>query len=69
MREAKHEKPFRGELLTIKEASKYSRIGTTTLYGLAKSMVIPSFRPLKGKTLIDSADLDDMLRESKRGPL
>jgi excisionase family DNA binding protein len=59
------EKPFRGELLTITEAAKYIRMGRTLFYGCINRGEIPYFRPLRGKILIDSADLDDRLRTSK----
>lgn len=51
-------------LLTIKEAMKYLKIGRTTLYKLIKEGKI---KPVKiGKrTLIDKADLDRLIEESK----
>jgi excisionase family DNA binding protein len=59
------EKPVRGQLLTIDEAARYIRIGKTTLYNCVKVGAIPFFRPLRGKILLDTADLDDWLRVSK----
>jgi excisionase family DNA binding protein len=55
----------RGQLLSVKEATEYIRLGKTTLYDCVHSGAIPFFRPPRGKILLDSADLDDWLRISK----
>lgn len=65
MAETKKEKPVRGELLTFEEATKYIRMGKTTLYECIKDGTIPFFRPPRGKILFDSEDLNDWLRASK----
>jgi excisionase family DNA binding protein len=59
------EKPVRGQLLTIDEASAYIRMGKTTFYECINTGKIPFFRPPRGKILLDTADLDDWLRISK----
>ena len=64
------EKPFRGELLTVKESAKYAHEGLTTMYGLVKKGSIRSFQRDKngqGRILIDSAAIDDWLRERMTG--
>ena len=62
---ARHEKPVRGQLLTIDEAAKYIRLGKTSLYDCIRNGSISFFRPPRGKILLDTADLDDWLRRSK----
>ncbi len=59
------EKSVRGKLLTISEAVEYIRMGKTTLYECVHNGSIPFYRPLKGKILLDTADLDEWLRVSK----
>jgi excisionase family DNA binding protein len=65
MTKPNEEKPVRGRLLTIDEASKYIRLGKTNIYQCIKDGTFTFFRPPKGKMLLDSADLDDWLRISK----
>ena len=63
--EAQAEKPVRGKLITVNEAAKYIHMGPTTFYDCINRGDIPSFHPPRGKTLVDTADLDDWLRMSK----
>jgi excisionase family DNA binding protein len=57
----KKKKPVRGELVTVNEAIKYTRLGRTSLYESINKGYIRYFRPKKGKILFDTADLDDYL--------
>ena len=62
---ADQEKPFRGKLLTVKEAADYVRLGKSSMYNLIAKGTIRSFNPDhngQGKKLVDSAALDDWLR-------
>jgi len=59
------DKPVRGELVTIDEAAKYIRLGKTSLYACIRTGKIRYFRPMKGKILLDTADLNDWLRNSE----
>jgi excisionase family DNA binding protein len=68
MRESKavpQEKPVRDRLVTIDEGAQYIHMGKTTLYDCIHRGDIPFFRPSRGKILLDTADLDDWLRNSK----
>ena len=59
------EKPYRGELLTVDEAAKYIRMGKTSFYDCINRGDFAFFRPPKGKILVDSAVLDEWLRNSE----
>jgi len=59
------QKPYRGKLMTFKEAANYIRMGHTCFYDCVRDGLFTPFRPPRGKRLIDSADLDDWLRVSK----
>ena len=59
------EKPVRGELVTVDEASRYIHLSKTNIYACTKNGSLPFFRPPRGKILFDTADLDDWLRMSK----
>ena len=61
----KCKKPIRGEKLTITEAMEYIRLGRTSFHKCLRDGSIPYFRPSRGKILIDSADLDDWLKNAK----
>ena len=65
LKKSQEEKPYRGELLPIDKACKYVGLGRTTFYDCLKKGEIPYFHPLRGKILVDTADLDDWLRKSK----
>jgi len=54
----------RGELLTVEEGAEYSHIEKDSLYYCVNKALIRSFKPPKGKQLIDSADIDDLLRKN-----
>jgi len=60
----RNEKPVRGELLSIDEAAQYIHLGKTSLYKCIKNGDISFFRPPKGKILLDTAVLDEWLRNS-----
>jgi excisionase family DNA binding protein len=59
------ERPVRGELVTVKEATKRIHVGLTTLYSAIHKGEISFFRAPRGRILIDSSDLDNWLRVSK----
>ena len=61
----KEEKPVRGKLLVVEEARAYIRMSKTVFHECLNNGSIPCFRPPRGKILVDSADLDDWLRNSK----
>jgi len=58
------ESPVRGELVTIDEASKRIHLGKTSLYYCIRTGKLRYFQPTMGKILLDTADLDDWLRNS-----
>ena len=60
-KEPQREKPFRGELYTVKEAAKHCRMGLSSMYKCIKRGYIVPFELPLGPTLIDSADLDDYI--------
>ena len=57
--------PVRGELLTFNEAAKRLRMGNSTFYEVIKKGHIAPFYLPTGKSLVDSADVDDYLFFSK----
>ena len=71
MRESKAkpnaEKPVRGEVMTVKEVSKYTRLSKEWIYNHMKNGTLPFewFMQGPGKRVIDSADVDDWMRSIK----
>lgn len=63
--EVKQERPVRGELLTIAEVKTRYRLKKDALYRLIKAGKLASFDVPFSWTLVDSADIDDLLRQYK----
>ena len=59
------EKPVRGELISVDEASRYIRLGKTSIYACAKDGLLSFSHPPIGILSLDTAVLDDWLRMSK----
>jgi predicted DNA-binding transcriptional regulator AlpA len=61
------EKPVRGELLTMTEASKKIGLSKKWIYTHMENGTLPFpwFMPSSGKRFIDSADIEDWLRTTK----
>jgi predicted DNA-binding transcriptional regulator AlpA len=57
------EKPVRGKLITMAEASKKIRLSKKWIYNRMENGTLPFpwFMPSPGKRLMDSADIDDWL--------
>lgn len=61
------EKPVRGELLTMEEASEKIRLSMKWIYNHMENGTLPFpwFMPSSGKRLMDSADIEDWQRTTK----
>jgi len=61
------EKPVRGKLLTIEEASEKTGLSKEWLYKRMQSGTLPFswFMPSPGKRLIDSVDIEEWQRKTK----
>jgi predicted DNA-binding transcriptional regulator AlpA len=64
---AKEEKPVRGVLLTMDKAAERSGLSKWWFYKHMQdgTLPIPWFQMTAGKRLVDSADIDDLLRMRK----
>jgi excisionase family DNA binding protein len=61
------EKSIRGELMTVEEVSKKTRLSKEWIYKHMKNGTLPFpwFMPSPGKRLIDSADVEDWQQSTK----
>jgi excisionase family DNA binding protein len=68
MKVPKKSPEIRGELLSIREAAEYISLSYETIRQLVKNNKISYRNPTGGKVLIDSAELDDLLKNTLISP-